>query len=321
MALIPKYSQEKFESCLNTFREIFSEPAVDGFKGSVLLPLDFSLEMDGISGIIPNSAFEIPTNCLPKTYLTKKGESRIAFILHSIDQNFNDNKWTTKITGQTLVIRYDELTEEQKVKVKTIQDNLKKKAQKVASTPPSSGKPAKNKQAAYDRAETNYPGFKAKLKQVAAAIGVSEMDLVTVMYKESAGTLDPTIKNSIGCVGLIQFCPDKKRGATKRIGTTTYNLSTIQNSGVDQLNYVEKYFKALGFNSSTPRTAGQLYGATFYPVSRNKPKDWVFGSEDKSSEWKFKVARDNPAITAFSTKTIDGKKVIDGYAFEKYVNS
>jgi LAS superfamily LD-carboxypeptidase LdcB len=136
MALIPKYSQEKFESCLNTFREIFSEPAVDGFEGSVLLPLDFSLEMDGISGIIPNSAFEIPTNCLPETYLTKKGESRIAFILHSIDQNFNDNKWTTKITGQTLVIRYDELTEEQKVKVKTIQDNLKKKAQKVASTPP-----------------------------------------------------------------------------------------------------------------------------------------------------------------------------------------
>jgi hypothetical protein len=138
--LTSKYSQEKFESCLNTFREIYSEPAVDGFKGSVLLPLDFSLEMDGISGIIPNSAFEIPTNCLPKTYLTKKGESRIAFILHSIDQNFNDNKWTTKITGQTLVIRYDELTEEQKAKVKTVQDNLKKKAQKLGSTPPSSGR-------------------------------------------------------------------------------------------------------------------------------------------------------------------------------------
>jgi hypothetical protein len=132
--LTSKYSQEKFESCLNTFREIYSEPAVDGFKGSVLLPLDFSLEMDGISGIIPNSAFEIPTNCLPKTYLTKKGESRIAFILHSIDQNFNDNKWTTKITGQTLVIRYDELTAEQKAKVKTVQDNLKKKAQKVGSS-------------------------------------------------------------------------------------------------------------------------------------------------------------------------------------------
>ena len=135
-----EYNSEKFDSCLNTFREIYSAPAADEFKGSVMLPLDFSLEMDGISGIIPHSAFEIPTNCLPKTYLTKKGESRIAFILHSIDQNFNNNKWTTKITGQTLVIRYDELTETQKTAINTLKESLKKKAQQVGSTPPSSGR-------------------------------------------------------------------------------------------------------------------------------------------------------------------------------------
>jgi hypothetical protein len=70
--------------------------------------------MDGIAGIIPHSAFEIPTNSLPSNYLTKKGESKIAFILHTVDHNFNNNKWTTKITGQTLNIRFDELTEEQK---------------------------------------------------------------------------------------------------------------------------------------------------------------------------------------------------------------
>jgi hypothetical protein len=65
--------------------------------------------MDGIAGIIPHSAFEIPTNSLPSNYLTKKGESKIAFILHTIDHNFNNNKWTTKITGQTLNIRFDEI--------------------------------------------------------------------------------------------------------------------------------------------------------------------------------------------------------------------
>jgi len=109
-----KYNSEKLDSCLNTFRETFSNPEIDKFKGSVILPLDFSLEMDGISGLIPHSAFEIPTNSLPSNYLTKKGESKIAFILHTIDHNFNNNKWTTKITGQTLNIRFDELTEEQK---------------------------------------------------------------------------------------------------------------------------------------------------------------------------------------------------------------
>jgi hypothetical protein len=316
-----EYNPVKFDSCLNTFREIYSNPAADEFKGSVMLPLDFSLEMDGISGIIPHSAFEIPTNCLPKTYLTKKGESRIAFILHSIDQNFNNNKWTTKITGQTLVIRYDELTETQKTAINTLKESLKKKAQQVGSTPPSSGKAAKNKQEAYDRAEESYPGFKAKTKQVAAAIGVSEMDLVTVMYKESG--IKPSIINSIGCVGLIQFCPNKKKGSTKTIGNVTYNLSTIQNSGVAQLNYVEKYFKSLGFSSNKSATAVDLYGATFYPVSNGKPKSFIFGSElnKKNPNWKFKVAQQNPGIAKFSTVYIDGKKVIDGYAFEKYVNS
>ena len=113
-----KYDAEKFDSTLNTYREIYSNPAVDKYQGTVILPLDFSLEMDGISGIIPNSAFEIPVNSLPKGYITKKQESKIAFILHTIDHNFGGNKWTTKMTGQTLNIRFDELTDAQKKEVK-----------------------------------------------------------------------------------------------------------------------------------------------------------------------------------------------------------
>jgi hypothetical protein len=115
------YTSEKFDSCLNTFRETFSNPdnipSSEGdeqqYDASIVIPLDFSLEMDGISGIIPNSAFEVPANILPKMYLTKKNESKIAFILHTIDHNFNNNKWTTKITGQTLLIRFDPLSAEE----------------------------------------------------------------------------------------------------------------------------------------------------------------------------------------------------------------
>ena len=115
------YKSEKFDSCLNTYRETFSNPnnisISEGdnqqYDASIIIPLDFSLEMDGISGIIPNSAFEIPSNILPKMYLTKKGESKIGFILHTIDHNFNNNKWTTKITGQTINLRFDPLTPEE----------------------------------------------------------------------------------------------------------------------------------------------------------------------------------------------------------------
>jgi len=128
-----KYDAEKFDSCLNTFREIYSNPAVDKYQGTVILPLDFSLEMDGISGIIPNSAFEIPVNSLPKGYITKKQESKVAFILHTIDHNFGNNKWTTKMTGQTLNVRFDELTDEQKKNIADFKlpELLNRKAKKV----------------------------------------------------------------------------------------------------------------------------------------------------------------------------------------------
>jgi len=124
-----KYNSDKFESCLNTYRKKFSNVIKGGistsdqqYEASIIVPLDFSLEMDGISGIIPNSAFEIPSNTLPNSYLTREGKSRIAFILHTIEHNFTNNKWTTKITGQTLNIRFDSLTDEEKATRKAQQE-------------------------------------------------------------------------------------------------------------------------------------------------------------------------------------------------------
>ena len=129
------YNPEKFDSSLNFYREIFSNttniPTTDGneqqYESSILIPLDFSLEMDGISGIIPNSAFEVPSNVLPTAYLTKKKESKIAFILHTVDHNFTNNKWTTKITGQTLLIRFDPLSAEEIERRKKAKEIIKKK--------------------------------------------------------------------------------------------------------------------------------------------------------------------------------------------------
>ena len=117
-----KYISEKFDSCLNTYRETFTDQtkipsdnkdSVPQYDSAVILPLDFSLEMDGISGIIPNSAFEVPPEVLPKSYLTRNKESKIGFILHTIDHNFSNNKWTTKITGQTINLRFDPLSAEE----------------------------------------------------------------------------------------------------------------------------------------------------------------------------------------------------------------
>jgi hypothetical protein len=316
----------KTDSCLNTYREVFSDPYKSGddnaFNAGVILPLDFSLEMDGLSGIIPHSAFVIPSDSLPQSYLiqsgSEAGKQKVAFILHTIDQNFNNNKWTTKITGQTLNIRFEPLTEAEKAAIKKAQEANKEPSLQDYGNPGNQAA-SKNKQAAYDKMEATFPGFKEKLKQVAANIGVTEDVLTTVMYKESG--IRTNIRNSIGCVGLIQFCPDRGGGTTKTISGKTYNLSFIQNmNGLDQLDVVQRYFKALGFNNSKTSSASDLYGATFYPISKGKPQNWVIGSE-KSSEYAAKVAEQNPGIAKFSTRTLNGKKVIDKAAFEKYVYS
>lgn len=80
-------------------------------RGQTLIPLEFSLTMDGITGLIPHSAFIIDKNRLPDSYRIQsgstKGNARIAFILHSITHNFNSNKWNTTIKGQTLNIDFE----------------------------------------------------------------------------------------------------------------------------------------------------------------------------------------------------------------------
>lgn len=95
---------------LNTYKELLSEfrTKIDPInKASIIIPLTFEVELDGLSGIIPNSAFVIPTNLLPVSYKTKDDKHKVAFIIHQINQNFNNNKWTTYISGQTKKIRFD----------------------------------------------------------------------------------------------------------------------------------------------------------------------------------------------------------------------
>ena len=62
------------ESSYNTYKEILAKFRVQqdsNNKGVVMIPLEFNLTMDGISGIIPFSAFTIPTNLLPSSSFVK----------------------------------------------------------------------------------------------------------------------------------------------------------------------------------------------------------------------------------------------------------
>lgn len=103
--------------------------------------------------------------------------------------------------------------------------------------------------------------FKAKAEAIASRLGAPFTHLMAIMDLESAGTFDPTIKNSYGYVGLIQF----GAAAAKDLGTTTDALRKM--SRLQQLDYVEKYFNLWKSRLHVNKFNGfvDLYLAVFYP--------------------------------------------------------
>ena len=71
-------------------------------KGGILIPMELSITMDGISGILPYNAFLLPSDRLPKRYKIGN-QSRIAFIVFSINHTFDNNQWKTTLRGQTIM--------------------------------------------------------------------------------------------------------------------------------------------------------------------------------------------------------------------------
>ena len=99
------------------------------------------------------------------------------------------------------------------------------------------------------------PDFKAKLEKVASALGVKSNDLMAI-FKQESGVNPAAVNSMSGATGLIQFMP----ATAQRLGTTTDALK--QMDGVEQLDYVYKYFKMTGVGSGS---LGDLYMAVFRP--------------------------------------------------------
>jgi hypothetical protein len=110
------------------------------------------------------------------------------------------------------------------------------------------------------------PDFKKKVDKVAAALGIQSNNLMAIMKQESG--VDPQARNPSGATGLIQFMPK----TAIALGTTTDELFKMD--GVQQLDYVYKYFKMTGVGDGS---LGELYTAVFMPKYVGYPKDTVLG--------------------------------------------
>lgn len=152
----------------------------------------------------------------------------------------------------------------------------------------------------------NDPAFSKRLDEVCASIGANRSDMIKMMKAESR--LDSRIINKQSwATWLIQFMPD----TATWLWTSTWKLRAM--TALEQLDYVEKYFKQnsrwFALNDITT-----LYQVVFFPASLWKDKSWVFDAKDAPAH---KVAKQNNWIASFSTRP-DG--LIDWYCFEKYVS-
>jgi hypothetical protein len=134
------------------------------------------------------------------------------------------------------------------------------------------------------------PIFKQKVKEISNEIGVDESSIIKLMKHESG--LDSSVKNSIGCVGLIQFCPDNRGGSSKTINGKSYNLSDLQNDLELQLDAIKEFWSK-GKRDGKIKTAKDLYVYNFFPVAAGKSDDYVLQTKGLSAE---KIARANPVF-------------------------
>lgn len=154
--------------------------------------------------------------------------------------------------------------------------------------------------------------FIEKIKEVAINLEINPNWLMVVIELETAGTFSAKIQNSLGYTGLIQF----GAAAAKDLGTTTNHLKQL--TEVEQLNWVEKYFRRF---RKKMKTLADVYLAVFFPAAIGKPDGWVLQTSRLSAE---RIAKWNPLfdvnkdrkIQVWEIKTKLFKRVPDAFKFD-----
>lgn len=122
---------------------------------------------------------------------------------------------------------------------------------------------------------SNRSAFVNKVIKISKALRINPNWLMALMFHESR--LNHQIRNNMGCVGLIQFCPS---GGLSKFGLTASQMANMSN--VKQLDYVYSYFKS---KAGQYKSYFDLHLYAFYPVAFNykNRSSWIFGSEQSMS--------------------------------------
>lgn len=122
--------------------------------------------------------------------------------------------------------------------------------------------------------------FIQKVKSVSASLGCNYIDMLCCIAFETGRKFDPSLRNFIGATGLIQFIPS----AAKSLGTTTDYLASLTRT--QQMDWVQKYFKAGPVAKVLSPSLEDLYMAILWPVAVGKPNSYVLFTAGSTSTGK-----------------------------------
>lgn len=116
--------------------------------------------------------------------------------------------------------------------------------------------------------------FKLKVIEVCERLEINPDYLMSCMAFETGETFSPSVRNPNGsATGLIQFMANTARV----LGTTINELAGM--TSVEQMDYVEKYFKPY---TGKIKTIEDVYMVIFCPRAVGKPNSYILYNEGKS---------------------------------------
>ena len=122
--------------------------------------------------------------------------------------------------------------------------------------------------------------FLSAVQALAKKMGAKPIELLALMMFESAGSMSPSITNSLGYTGLIQFGNSACDTLSKYYKTSINTAQLRQMSRVQQMEWVDKYFSywIKTKNVKSPMTLAQMYILVALPGYVNAPANETLAS-------------------------------------------
>jgi hypothetical protein len=230
------------------------------------MPFKLGFDMDGISGIRLWEKFLIDDRILPPSY----GEDNVDLQVTAVNHTINRSAWITHIdtVAAPAIKNYPNLPKGYK-RPPIVNSTV------TRQQPSNQGSGSKNQ---IENLQKSNPTLYDEIVKLNTKLNFQDRVLLRIISHESG--FSPSIKNPIGCVGLIQFCPNVRGGSTKTIRGKNYILENLRNmTGIEQLKVVEEYYNELGFPNSTKASISDVYLSTFIPAlyKSNKPDNFIIG--------------------------------------------